>query len=69
MRPFPLALPLSLAALLLLSNCATTRETVQECRQSASSFCEKRTAAQAGAARNAAYQQCMEPQVAACGVP
>jgi hypothetical protein len=65
MRPLPLAL--SLAALLLLSNCATTRETIQECRQSASSFCEKRTGAEAGAARAAAYQQCMETQVAACG--
>ena len=65
MRPFPLAL--SLAALLLLSNCATTRETVQECRQSASAFCEKRAGVETGAARAAAYQQCMETQVAACG--
>jgi hypothetical protein len=65
MRPLPLAL--SVAALLLLSSCATTRETVQECRQSASSFCEKRSGVEAGAARAAAYQQCMETQVAACG--
>jgi hypothetical protein len=69
MRQFPFALPLSLAALLLLSNCATTRETVQECRKSASSFCEKRAGVEAGAARTAAYQQCMETQVAACGAP
>jgi hypothetical protein len=69
MRRFPFALPLPLAALLLLSNCATTRETVQECRQSASSFCEKRAGTAAGAARTAAYQQCMETQVAACGAP
>ena len=69
MRKFPRALPLSLAVLLLPSGCATSRETVQECRQSASAFCEKRAGAEAGAARNAAYQQCMEPQVAACGPP
>ena len=69
MRRFPLALPLPLAALLLLSNCATTRETVQECRKSASSFCEKQAGTGAGGARTAVYQQCMETQVAACGAP
>jgi len=30
-----------LAGLLALSNCATTQETVQECRKAAYTFCEK----------------------------
>ena len=52
-----------LAGLLALSNCATTQETVQQCRKSAYSFCDKT------AARNAAYQQCLDTQLAACGAP
>ena len=68
-----------LAGILALSNCATTQETVQECRRSASSFCDKAAAAKDGggrgsgaadaAARNAAYQECMSTQLAACGPP
>ncbi len=68
----------ALAGLLVLSNCATTQETVQECRQSAYSFCDKTVGAKssgasgsgaAGApARNAAYQQCLEAQLGACGI-
>jgi hypothetical protein len=56
-------IPCALAGLLLLSNCATTQETVQECRQAAYSFCEKTVGA-----RNAAYQPCLEAQVGACGI-
>jgi len=66
-----------LAGLLVLSNCATTQETVQECRKAAYSFCQKKgKAADSGgrgsnaadaAARNAANQQCMDTQLAACG--
>ena len=51
-----------LAGLLALSNCATTQETVQQCRKSAYSFCDK-----TAAAPNAAYQQCLDTQLAACG--
>ena len=68
-----------LAGVLTLSHCATTQETVQECRKSASSFCERAAAAKDGggrgsgaadaAARNAAYQECMSTQIAACGPP
>jgi hypothetical protein len=68
-----------LAGLLALSNCATTQETVQQCRKSAYSFCDKTAGAKdAGtggpgaveaAARNAAYQQCLDAQLAACGAP
>jgi hypothetical protein len=54
----------ALASLLTLSNCATTQETVQECRQAAYSFCDKTV----GAKKGAAYQQCLEAQVGACGV-
>jgi hypothetical protein len=53
-----------LAGLLALSNCATTQETVQQCTKSAYSFCDK-----TAAARNAAYQQCLDTQLAACGAP
>jgi len=53
---------LCLAGLLALSNCATTQETVQECRQSARSFCDKTVGAKAPA-----YPQCLETQLAACG--
>jgi hypothetical protein len=56
-------IPCALAGLLALSNCATTQETVQECRQSAYSFCERTVGS-----RNAAYQQCLEAQVGACGI-
>jgi uncharacterized lipoprotein YajG len=65
-------------ALLTLANCATTQESVQDCRKAAFSFCDKTMAAKEGAsgaasgadagARRAAYQQCLEPQLAACGV-
>jgi hypothetical protein len=68
-----------LAGLLALSNCATTQETVQQCTKSAYSFCDKTAGAKdAGAggpgaveaaARNAAYQQCLDTQLAACGAP
>jgi uncharacterized lipoprotein YajG len=51
-----------LAGVLALSNCATTQETVQECRQSARSFCDKTVGAKAPA-----YPQCLETQLAACG--
>jgi hypothetical protein len=71
-------IPCALAGLLLLSNCATTQETMQECRQAAYSFCEKTVGAKAAGAagtgkadastRNAAYQQCLEAQVGACGI-
>jgi hypothetical protein len=56
-----------LAGLLGLSNCATTQETVQECKKAAYSFCEK--AAGDASARNAVYLQCMDTQLAACGAP
>lgn len=69
---------LALAGLLALSNCATTQETMQECRQAAYSFCEKTVGAKGAggtgtakgdsSTRNAAYQQCLEAQVGACGV-
>jgi hypothetical protein len=68
-----------LAAVLSLSNCATTQETVQECRKAAFDFCNKTVKAKdAGAAgsgavdasaRNASYQQCLDAQLAACGAP
>ena len=68
---------IGLAGLLVLSNCATTQETAQQCRAAAHSFCEDTTGARGGAEsgaapadavkRNAAYQQCMETQVGACG--
>jgi hypothetical protein len=68
-----------LAGLLGLLNCATTQETVQECKKAAYSFCEKTAGPKASggggpgagdaAARNAAYLQCMDTQVAACGAP
>jgi len=68
-----------LAGLLALSNCATTQETLQECRKAAYSFCDKTAGAKdAGvggsgavdaAARNSAYQQCLDTQLAACGAP
>ena len=68
-----------LAGLLALSNCATTQETVQQCTKSAYSFCDKTAGAKGAgaggpgaveaAARNAAYQQCLDTQLAACGAP
>ncbi len=68
----------ALAGLIALANCATTQETMQECRQAAYSFCEKtvgaKAAGSAGAGRtdastrNAAYQQCLDAQVGACGI-
>jgi hypothetical protein len=68
-----------LAGLLALSNCATTQETLQECRKAAYSFCDKTVRAKdAGAggsgavdsaARNSAHQQCLDTQLAACGAP
>lgn len=64
-------------ALLALSNCATTHESVQDCKKAAYSFCDK-TVKDAGArgpnapdvaARNRAYQQCLDTQLGACGIP
>ena len=61
-----------LVGLAVLANCATTQETVQECRQAAYSFCDKTVKSKPGpadpSARNSAYQQCLETQVAACGI-
>jgi len=68
-----------LAGLLALSHCATTQETLQECRKAAYSFCDKTAGAKAAgvggsgavdaAARNSAYHQCLDTQLAACGAP
>ncbi len=68
----------ALTGLLVLANCATTQETMQECRQAAYSFCDKTVGAKGAGAtgtgkadassKNAAYQQCLEAQVGACGV-
>jgi hypothetical protein len=68
---------IGMAGLLVLSNCATTQETAQQCRAAAHSFCEGTTGAGDGsgrasapadaAKRTAAYQQCMETQTGACG--
>lgn len=65
----------ALVGVLGLSNCATTQETVQECRKSAYSFCDKTagakgagaggSGAEEAAARNA-YQQCLDTQLGAC---
>jgi hypothetical protein len=64
-------------ALLALSNCATTHESMQDCRKAAYSFCDK-TVKDAGApgpnagdvaTRNRAYQQCLDTQLGACGIP
>ena len=65
-------------ALLSLSNCATTQESVQDCRKAAFSYCDKVMAAKDGTAgsaaaadagaRRAAYQECLGPQLGACGV-
>jgi hypothetical protein len=70
---------LGLAGLLALSRCATTQETVQDCKKSAYAFCSKTAGAKdAGtrgsspadaAARNNAYQQCLDTQLMACGAP
>jgi hypothetical protein len=63
--------------LLALSHCATTQESLQDCRKAAYSFCDK-TVKDAGArgtnapdvaARNRAYQQCLDTQLGACGIP
>lgn len=68
-----------LVGLLVLSNCATTQETVQECRKAAFSYCDKTVkgkdaggpgpGAGDASARNAAYQGCLDTQLAACGSP
>jgi hypothetical protein len=68
------ALPFLFPAL----GCATARETVQECKQSAYAYCAKQAGAKdpksagwgpQGAARELAYQQCLDTQLAACGAP
>jgi hypothetical protein len=64
-------------ALLTLSNCATTQESVQDCRKAAYSFCDKavKDAGARGpngadaAARNQAHRQCLDLQLGACGIP
>ena len=66
----------TLFSLLALANCATTQETVQDCKKSAFSYCDKVVGAKdAGAggsgggdasARSAAYQQCLDTQLDAC---
>jgi hypothetical protein len=67
-----------LAGLLALSNCATTQESIQDCRKAAYSFCEKAGAKDAalrgpevvdGATRNRAHQECLDTQLGACGIP
>jgi hypothetical protein len=64
----------ALAGLLLFSACATTQETVQDCRKSAFAFCDQRAKGAepgtpaSGASSRAAYQQCLDVQLAACGV-
>jgi len=67
---------LALAGVLALSNCATTQETVQDCKKSASSYCDRTVGAKGAtadgpgaadpAARNAAYQKCMDTQLETC---
>lgn len=67
-----------LLAILALSNCATTQESVEDCRKAAFSYCDKvmadkegKAGGAAGAdagARRAAYQECLAPQLGACGV-
>jgi hypothetical protein len=68
------ALPFLLPAL----GCATARESIQECKQSAYAYCAKKAGAKdpaatgwgaQGAARELAYQQCLDTQLAACGAP
>jgi hypothetical protein len=60
-----------LACLVTLASCATTQETVQQCRKNAYSFCDRtvgsKTADPAG--RSTSFQQCLDTQVAACGTP
>ncbi len=66
-------------ALLTLSNCATTQESVQDCRKAAYSFCDRTVGAKNGgaggpnatdaAARNQAHRQCLDLQLGACGIP
>ncbi len=53
----------AVAGLLALTNCATTHESFQECRAAAISFCDKTVGA-----RNPSYPQCLDTQIAACGV-
>lgn len=63
--------------LLTLANCATTHETLQECRKAAYAFCDKTAGtkdAGAGGAtpmdaaeQHRTYQACLDTQVAACG--
>jgi hypothetical protein len=66
----------ALAGLGSLAGCATTQETVQECKQAAISFCDKTVgtgpaSADAGdpAARRKAYQDCLDTQLAVCRAP
>jgi hypothetical protein len=67
-----------LAGLLTLAGCATARETIQECRKASYEYCAKKVGIRdpaargwgpEGAAREAAYQQCLDTQLAACGAP
>jgi hypothetical protein len=68
-----------LAGLLALSGCATTQESVQDCRKAAYSFCDKAAGAKDtggpgpgaadAAARSPAYRQCLDTQLNACGPP
>jgi len=68
---------LALTGLLALSSCATGRESIQDCQQSAQAYCDRTVKAKGGgqagpvtggpAVRSAEYQQCLEPQLAACG--
>ena len=68
----------ALPFLLTAAGCATARETVQECRQSSYAYCAKKAGGRdpatgswgpQGAARELAYQQCLDAQLAACGAP
>ncbi len=72
------ALLCALPFLLAVLGCATARETVQECKKSAYTYCAKQAGAKdpkavgwgaQGAARELAYQQCLDTQLAACGAP
>lgn len=65
-----------IVGLLVLSSCATTQETVQQCRKAAYSFCDKTAGPKDGtvsgsgpvdgAARDPAYQQCLDTQLETC---
>jgi hypothetical protein len=72
-------IPCVLAGLLALAGCATARESIQECRKASYEYCAKKVSSNKdpasrgwgpeGAAREAAYQQCLDTQLAACGAP